>query len=48
MSCADDPLTLLQTFNDLDHIGQVTRVMARRYTDAVGPWRAYLSILGKD
>lgn len=31
--------------HDLDHVGQVVRVMARRYTDAVGPWRAYLGIL---
>ena len=32
--------------HDLGHISQVVRVMARQYTDAVGPWRAYLSILG--
>jgi hypothetical protein len=32
--------------HDLGHLVQVARVMARRYTDAVGPWRAYLSILG--
>jgi hypothetical protein len=32
--------------HDLSHLGQVIRVMARQYTDAVGPWRAYLSILG--
>lgn len=31
--------------HDLDHIGQIVRVMARRYTEAVGPWRAYLSVL---
>jgi hypothetical protein len=31
--------------HDLGHIRQVVRVMARQYTDAVGPWRAYLSIL---
>jgi hypothetical protein len=31
--------------HDLGHISQVVRVMARQYTDAVGPWRAYLSIL---
>lgn len=34
--------------HDLDHLGQVSRVMARQYTAAVGPWRAYLSILGRD
>ncbi|HEY6507194.1 MAG TPA: DinB family protein [Vicinamibacterales bacterium] len=32
--------------HDLGHVGQVVRVMARQYADAVGPWRAYLSILG--
>lgn len=31
--------------HDLSHLGQVVRVMARQYSDAVGPWRAYLSIL---
>lgn len=32
--------------HDLSHIAQVARVMARQYSEAVGPWRAYLSILG--
>ena len=31
--------------HDLSHLGQVVRVMARQYTAAVGPWKAYLSIL---
>jgi hypothetical protein len=31
--------------HDLDHLAQVVRVMAKRYTDTVGPWRAFLSIL---
>jgi len=31
--------------HDLTHIRQVVRVMARQYSAAVGPWRAYLSIL---
>lgn len=31
--------------HDLGHIRQIVRVMARQYTEAVGPWRAYLSIL---
>ena len=31
--------------HDLSHIGQVVRVMARQYSTAVGPWRAYLPIL---
>lgn len=33
------------TAHDLDHLGQVARVMAKRYRDAVGPWSAYLRIL---
>ena len=32
--------------HDLGHVGQVVRVMARQYSEAVGPWRVYLSILG--
>jgi hypothetical protein len=31
--------------HDLGHTAQVVRVMAKQYADAVGPWRAYLSIL---
>lgn len=31
--------------HDLGHVVQVARVMARQYGDAVGPWRAYLSVL---
>jgi uncharacterized damage-inducible protein DinB len=31
--------------HDLGHVGQVARVMSRQYAEAVGPWRAYLSIL---
>ena len=38
---------LLSTWvvHDLGHIRQVVRVMSKQYRDAVGPWRAYLSIL---
>jgi hypothetical protein len=32
--------------HDLSHIGQIVRVMARRYATAVGPWRQYLPLLG--
>jgi hypothetical protein len=32
--------------HDLGHISQIVRVMARQYTDAVGPWRVYLRVLG--
>ena len=31
--------------HDLNHIGQIVTVMAKQYTEAVGPWRAYLPIL---
>ncbi|MEO8189562.1 MAG: DinB family protein [Acidobacteriota bacterium] len=31
--------------HDLDHLAQVTRVLARQYSTAVGPWQAYLSVL---
>jgi DinB superfamily len=32
--------------HDLSHIAQIARVMGRQYRDAVGPWRAYLPMLG--
>ena len=32
--------------HDLNHIGQVVEVMSRQYREAVGPWRAFLDILG--
>jgi hypothetical protein len=31
--------------HDLDHLAQVARVLAHQYSDAVGPWRAYLRII---
>ena len=31
--------------HDLNHVGQIVRVMAGRYSDTVGPWKAYLGIL---
>jgi len=31
--------------HDLDHVTQVARTMAKVYTEATGPWIAYLSIL---
>jgi DinB family protein len=44
------PVTLGQLLatwavHDLNHIGQVVRVMSKRYDEAVGPWKAYLGIL---
>jgi hypothetical protein len=31
--------------HDLDHVTQISRVLARQYSDEVGPWRAYLRII---
>lgn len=31
--------------HDLGHIAQIARVMAKRYGNAVGPWRAYLPVV---
>jgi hypothetical protein len=31
--------------HDLNHLHQLSRVMAHQYRDAVGPWRAYLGVL---
>ncbi len=38
---------LLSTWvaHDLDHLAQIARVMAKGYTEEVGPWRAYLRVL---
>jgi len=44
------PVTLGQLLatwvaHDLDHIIQISRVFGRQYSDAVGPWRAYLRVV---
>ena len=31
--------------HDLDHLVQISRVLARQYSDEVGPWRAYLRVI---
>lgn len=46
------PVTLRQLLatwavHDLNHLGQISRVLAKRYADEVGPWKAYLSILSR-
>lgn len=46
------PVTLRQLLatwvaHDLAHLGQVTRVMAKRYREAVGPWRAFLGVMDR-
>jgi hypothetical protein len=40
---------LLSTWvvHDLGHVGQVVRVMAKQYKEAVGPWQEYLPILSR-
>ena len=44
------PVTLSQLLSawvahDLGHVAQISRVMAKQYRDAVGPWVAYLPVL---
>lgn len=46
------PVTMRQLLatwvvHDLGHIAQTTRVMAKRYQETVGPWRAYLPVLDR-
>lgn len=46
------PVTLRQLLatwvaHDLGHVAQTARVMARQYRDAIGPWRAYLTIMDR-
>ena len=38
---------LLSTWvvHDMDHVTQIARTMAKRYSEAVGPWIEYLSVL---
>jgi hypothetical protein len=31
--------------HDLDHVVQISRVLARQYTEEVGPWRVYLRVI---
>ena len=40
---------LLSTWvvHDLGHVGQIARVMAKQYGEAVGAWRAYLPVLSR-
>lgn len=34
------------TIHDLNHLSQISRVLAKQYKDEVGPWKKYLPILG--
>ncbi|HVZ38011.1 MAG TPA: DinB family protein [Candidatus Kapabacteria bacterium] len=45
------PVTLRQLLatwaaHDQSHLVQIARTMARQYREEVGPWRAYLSVMG--
>jgi len=31
--------------HDLNHLGQIVKTMAKQYTEAIGPWRAFLPIV---
>ncbi|MEP6989593.1 MAG: DinB family protein [bacterium] len=33
--------------HDLGHLAQITRVMAKQYREAIGPWRAYLPVMDR-
>ena len=33
--------------HDLNHIGQISRVMAKQFKDEIGPWTKYISIVNK-
>ncbi|PKB15100.1 DinB family protein [Flavobacterium sp. 5] len=35
------------TLHDLNHLSQISRVLAKQYKEEVGPWKEYLPILGK-
>ena len=45
------PVTLRQLLatwvaHDYDHVVQIGRVLAKRYTEDVGPWKEFLGVLG--
>lgn len=31
--------------HDLNHLGQIARVMCKQYSEAVGPWKQYLALM---
>lgn len=46
------PVTLRQLLaawvvHDLGHVAQTTRVMAKQYREAIGPWRVYLPVVDR-
>ena len=40
-----DQLLAAWVVHDQNHVGQIVKTMAKQYTSAVGPWRAYLPII---
>jgi hypothetical protein len=40
-----DQLLATWVVHDLNHLGQIVKTMAKQYTQAVGPWRAFLPII---
>ena len=45
--CTLGQLLATWVVHDLGHLRQIARVMAKRHLDEVGPWRAYLPVLGE-
>jgi hypothetical protein len=47
MRLVAQPAKLLATWvaHDLAHPGQISRVMAKQYREAVGPWGRYLGVM---
>ena len=41
------PLLAAWVVHDLGHVAQTSRVMAKQYREAVGPWHAYLPVLDR-
>lgn len=33
--------------HDMTHLAQISRVLAKQYTDEVGPWRQYIGVLNR-
>ncbi|MEO1257659.1 MAG: DinB family protein [Bacteroidota bacterium] len=42
-----DQLLATWTAHDLGHLVQISRVMAKQYKGAVGPWEAYLTVVNE-
>jgi hypothetical protein len=40
-----DQLLATWVVHDLNHLGQIVKTMAKQYSQAVGPWRAFLPIV---